>query len=646
MHSESGRASLTGLSSSVASRGYGNLALPDGFFEAVLGFVAIAAAAFSHGGYYPTAWGWFAVVALWLIAVRVVLRRVSLGALEVAAILAFGAVACWIAVSGVWGIPERTILEVERVTLYVAAFAAACVVLTRGALPALVSGLWAAVSVACGYGLLTRLFPERLSAVDPLGGNRLSEPLGYWNGLGVFAAIGTLLAVGLVARASTRGGRMITAASLPLLCSTLYFTFSRGAWIALAVGFFAAIALDPRRLQLVTSALALAPAVAVTLVVAYRSPALNQIGGSSVDAARAGHRLAVVMAVAMALSALGVLLVHWLERRSAHHRRLRRAYATALVAGSLAALLVLFVEFGSPPTLVSRTYHAFAAPPPELHGRLNERLFNLSGSGRLVQWRVAWRAYQLEPILGSGAGTYEQAWNELRPTPYKVRDAHSLYLETLAELGPVGLGLLLIALGIPILGAIRARRLPLVSATFGAYIAFVVHAGVDWDWELPAVTLLALLCAATLLVSARGERNRVLSGHVRMAVAAAALCGAVFSAVGLVGNRSLARGEAALNAGQVTLATDRARAALRWAPWSAQARRLLAEAQLAAGELERARSNLRRAAAADPRDWSLWFALAQTTSGPESARALAEARRLNPRSPEIRSYVSSTDGLR
>ena len=115
--------------------------------------------------------------------------------------------------------------------------------LTRGALPALVSGLWAAVSVACGYGLLTRLFPERLSAVDPLGGNRLSEPLGYWNGLGVFAAIGTLLAVGLVARASTRGGRMITAASLPLLCSTLYFTFSRGAWIALAVGFFAAIAL-------------------------------------------------------------------------------------------------------------------------------------------------------------------------------------------------------------------------------------------------------------------------------------------------------------------------------------------------------------------------------------------------------------------
>ena len=456
--------------------------------------------------------------------------------------------------SGVWGIPERTILEVERITLYVGAFAAACVVLTRGALPALVSGLWAAVSVACGYGLLTRLFPERLGAVDPLGGNRLSEPLGYWNGLGVFAAIGTLLAVGLVARASTRGGRMITAASLPLLCSTLYFTFSRGAWIALAVGFFAAIALDPRRLQLVTSALALAPAVAVTLVVAYRSPALNQIGGSSVDAARAGHRLAVVMAVAMALSALGVLLVHWLERRSAHHRRLRRVYATALVAGSLAALLVLFVEFGSPPTLVSRTYDAFAAPPPELHGRLNERLFNLSGSGRLVQWRVAWRAYQLEPILGSGAGTYEQAWNELRPTPYKVRDAHSLYLETLAELGPVGLGLLLIALGIPIARSDpctpvaprigHVRRLHRVPRPCGRRL------GLGTAGRHPSRTALrrdpARLGTGRAQSGSLGPRS---DGRAHVA----ALCGAVFSAVGLVGNRSLARGEAALNAGQVTL---------------------------------------------------------------------------------------------
>jgi cytochrome c-type biogenesis protein CcmH/NrfG len=52
---------------------------------------------------------------------------------------------------------------------------------------------------------------------------------------------------------------------------------------------------------------------------------------------------------------------------------------------------------------------------------------------------------------------------------------------------------------------------------------------------------------------------------------------------------------------------------------------------------------MRQAVAADPRDWELWFALAQIASGGESARALAEARRLNPLSPEIRAYVRSLE---
>ena len=246
-----------------------------------------------------------------------------------------------------------------------------------------------------------------------------------------------------------------------------------------------------------------------------------------------------------------------------------------------------------------------------------------------------------EPVLGSGAGTYEQSWNELRPAAYKLRNAHSLYLETLSEVGPVGLVLLLAALAIPVLAAIRARRQPLVSATFGAYTAFVVHAGVDWDWELPAVTFVGLLCAATLLVAAREERGRPLSQATRVGVVVSSLAVAAFSVVGVVGNRALANGEAALDAGREALAAEHAREALRWAPWSAQAHRLLAEAQLAGGNAEAARDNLRQAIASDPRDWTLWFALAQTTSGPEGAHALAEARRLNPRSPDIESYVSA-----
>ncbi len=182
------------------------LVRPDGLFVAILGAVAVVCAAFSHGAYYPTAWGLFTIVAVWVIAARVVLGEVRLSPFEVAAVVGLAALAGWIAASSIWGIPERAILEAERTALYVSVLAAACVVLTRRALPALLTGVWAAVSVACGYGLLTRLVPERLGVFDPIGGSRLSEPLGYWNGLGVFAALGALLAVGLAARASTRSG--------------------------------------------------------------------------------------------------------------------------------------------------------------------------------------------------------------------------------------------------------------------------------------------------------------------------------------------------------------------------------------------------------------------------------------------------------
>lgn len=84
-----------------------------------------------------------------------------------------------------------------------------------------------------------------------------------------------------------------------------------------------------------------------------------------------------------------------------------------------------------------------------------------------------------------------------------MRDARSLYLETLSELGPLGLALLLVALGVPVYVAFRARRHPLVPAAFGAYVAYLLHAGVDWDWEMPAVTLTALFIGASIVVAAR-----------------------------------------------------------------------------------------------------------------------------------------------
>ncbi|MDQ3672123.1 MAG: O-antigen ligase family protein [Actinomycetota bacterium] len=153
---------------------------------------------------------------------------------------------------------------------------------------------------------------------------------------------------------------------------------------------------------------------------------------------------------------------------------------------------------------------------------------------RVDYWSVAWSQWEANTWLGAGAGTFAQYWQR-EDAPVAVRDAHSLYLETLAELGPVGLLLLLVALTIPILAALSARDAPLTGVSASAYSAYLVHAGLDWDWEMPAVTLAGLLCAVGLLAAARQKPHAITIGRggrrvfavATLAIAGLALAGSL-----------------------------------------------------------------------------------------------------------------------
>ena len=111
-------------------------------------------------------------------------------------------------------------------------------------------------------------------------------------------------------------------------------------------------------------------------------------------------------------------------------------------------------------------------------------------------------------------------------------DAHNLYLETLAELGPIGLALLVVLLGLPLVTALRVRWHPLASAATGAYVAFLSHAALDWDWEMPVVTLAGLVCGAVLVVFNREDvEPRLLSARSRGGALALTLGLALFALV-------------------------------------------------------------------------------------------------------------------
>ena len=612
----------------------------------LLGVLLVTPLAASNGGYWPTAWNWSALAFLWVAAVALIVRAPAVGRLEVAMLGALLALLVWTGASTAWSSDVgQSVLEAQRGVVYVGVVAAAALLLGRSSsYRALLIGVWGAIALVCGYALLTRLFPERLGFYDSIAGYRLSEPLGYWNALGIIAAVGSLLALGFAAHARSLLLRAFGAASLLLTIPTLYFTFSRGAWIALAVGLLAALALETRRLELVTALLVIGPFAAVAVWRASSSRGLTRLDSSLALASHDGHRLAGLLVLLAAAAAAVAMLLTVAARFLSFSAAARLGYAIVLGAATLVAAVAIFAHFGAPQTLAQRAYDSFTAPPPRSATDLNQRLFNLASTRRLL-WAAAWHDAQAHSLLGSGAGSFERYWLQHRTIGEKVRDAHSLYMETLAELGPLGLALLVVALLLPVVAAVRARYRRLVAPAFGAYVAFLVHAGVDWDWEMTAVTSAGLLCGAALLLAGRSQsRQFALPVSSRAIGVGVALVLAGYAFVGLVGNRALSAANAAANAHRPAKEESKARQALGWAPWSSEARRLVAEGEYAQGKLRASRESLRHALSEDPGNWELWFNLAAASSGRERVLAVRRAHRLNPLSAELRDYKTWLQG--
>jgi O-Antigen ligase/Tetratricopeptide repeat len=594
---------------------------------AVASLLLVAGTGFAGGGYFPSSWGWPALAAAWAAALALLADdAVSLGRLGAAAAALLATLAAWTAFGAVWSIDvTQTVLEAERTSVYAAALLAALLWARRHP-ERLLHGVWGAAVLLCGWALVTRLVPDRFGVVDPISRYRLSEPIGYWNALGLLAAMGMLLGAGLAARASSRLGRAAAAASLPPLTLTLYFTFSRGAWAALALGLLASLALARRRLQLLALLGAVSPWIALVVWRAAVSPALTTTGSALPDMARQGHRVALVLVAASAAAALSALVIARLEPRVHVPARWQRAATVAIVSLALVAMISAFVRFGSPVTIATHAWKSFSGGSVAQTGNLNSRLFHLSSTGRTAQWHVAWIDAQKHPLLGSGAGTFERVWFENRPVPSKVRDAHNLYIETLAELGPFGLALLVAILALPLAAGLRSRDRPLVFAAFGAYVAFVLHVAVDWDWEIAAVTLAALLCGAALLATP-GRPLGVLGRRAALAGAAVLAATGVYTIASQLPLKHL---RSAAARGDWPAAQRAASRASALAPWSAQPWLTLGEADLKAGRLPEARDALLKAVAKSPKDWTAWADLAEATWGPERAHALARAAALNP----------------
>jgi O-antigen ligase len=551
---------------------------------------AVVAIGVFHGGYAPAWWGWSALLALWITMLMLVLRSgLVVERFGVGYVALVVALAGWTALTVTWSLSvPRTVLEVERDLVYVACTAAvvlgARVVGRRAIIIGLTSGLVVLVAFA--------LFSYVVAPVtyDATQGYLLFRPLGYANALGGICALALPPVLALGVHDSRAAVRAAVGASAVVLFVALFLTQNRSAWLAAGCALVVwAVRTDSPVPAVGRAAVLCTPGL---FAVALAS-SLDPLDTAAQPAAIHERRLAIGAAV-VALAAVGAVL----GRRMRAPRLSRAAIVRGAWAGSLFLVAAAAVAFSHP-------------------------------GNRSHYWRAAWHAFRHQPLVGSGAGTFDLEWFRYRDIAATVRDAHNLYLGTLSELGLVGFVLLLAVLALPIVSARRTRD-PLLTAVLGAYCGFLVHVAFEWDWKFPVVTGSALAMGSVLAGGDPRSGLVRIDGAVRIAGVAAAAFAAAFVVASLAGNSYVVSAEARMTAGDPAAAAARASRAQKFVPWASEPWVVIADSDTRAGDFVEARAALHQALERDRHDWTLWVRLAAVARGEERAKALRRALELNP----------------
>jgi hypothetical protein len=413
------------------------------------------------------------------------------------AVAGLSVIALWSAASVTWApLIGPAVENVQRLLLYVGVLLLAIAVLRsprwqRAVEPALAAG----ATIVIGYGLSGRLLPGVIeqSASNSADG-RLEQPLTYWNAEGLLAAFGLILCARLLGdRSRPVWMRTLAAAATGPLGAGVYLTYSRGAIAVAVAGLLVLVAAAPYRAQLRAVVIALVAAVAGAGV-SELFPGVASLAGKMGDRERDG---AIALALILAIVAVTAAAGWWFSRADMRPGRgdvelPGRRWWVALPIAAVAVVLAGLIYGG----LQERSEEALGVAAAE-------RLASVS-SNRYEYWKVAVDEFLDHPVTGLGSGGFRSAWLRERPIPEGVRDTHSLELEIASELGLVGLVAFGLLVGGVIVAAGRAlsRRPAAAAGATGALTAWILHAGFDWDWQLPAVTIPALILAGLLIAIA------------------------------------------------------------------------------------------------------------------------------------------------
>lgn len=602
--------------------------------------------AFNSGGFYPGPPAYVAMALSVVLALRVLMAENGLEGLSWPLAVGGGALALytlWTLISESWShAPGRALVEFDLPLVYLLALVLfGSLPHTRGRLEWILRALGIGIIGVCACGLVTRVLPHLWPTSPEIANNRLSFPVTYWNVLGLLAVLGIVLCVHFASDLRERpAGRIVAAAAIPLLATTVFFTFSRGA-IATAVVVLFVYALVGRPRGLISAVIAAGAPTAIALKFAYDANLLATPDPTTNAALAQGHRVAIAVAVsviaAAILRALLLPLDGRLERLRLRDDVRHRTTRIAWISLATAAVIALIALSGT----ISHQYHRFLNPgSPGNATDLRARLTDPGNNGRIDTWRVAWHQFVAAPIGGKGAGTFQNTYLQKRTTPAYVTDAHSLYMEVLDELGIVGLVLLIGAMLTVLVSAVaRARgpNRPLYAALFAVLLAWAIHAGVDWDWEMPVVSIVFFSLGGFALAKTPRRRGgrRVLAPYGRVVLALGCLLLAVAPAYVWLSQRKLDDARAAFAARDCRAATGSAESSISILGNRAEPYEILSYCDMRRGMPDLAVAAITKALSLDPHNWNYEYGLAlmRAGAGLDPRAAARKAVSMNPLEP-------------
>jgi hypothetical protein len=434
-------------------------------------------------------------------------------------------------------------------------------------------------------------------------------------------------------------------------------TFSRSSLALTLVGLVVYVAVArPKRLLAAVAALAIP--VAVALVASVRAHTVSSALYTTDDGIAQGHHLALAVIACMVVAALlRLALLRWDGRLDAWRPRTPDRGAVLIAVGTVIVALVVIGIAAGGPSWASHRWDHFVNENDVGHTEdPSDRLSSVGNNGRIPQWRVAVDAFDEKPLLGKGAGTYQLQWAQHRPYEFTVINAHSLYVEVMGELGIVGLLLIVAVMLAFLVGAARRLQGP-ERHVYGAFLAlaamWMIHAGIDWDWQMPAITIW-LFALGGLALSRRPQpqpQPRREVAVARLPRIVVALCIGVLAITPVVLALSQTRLETALtqfDAGECSPAIHSSLGSIDALGVRPEPYEIIGYCDLRYGQYELGERAMQSAVSRDPENWEMHYglAIAKAIQGQNPMPQLRETRRLNPLEALVREEFERFEGAK